>query len=70
MPLRDRDRDVILSSNSMYTMPVAAMRRPPADMVFKFSTFTTGRSVNVLSIRQPTAHVMTTDLFSLKKRAP
>lgn len=70
VPLRDRDWDVILFSNSMYMMPAPAMRMPPDDIVVEFSIFTTGNKVNVLSIRQPTAHDITSDLFSLKNRAP
>lgn len=70
LPLCDHDADVTLCSKSIYKMPVPAMRMPPADMVVELSIFTTGRRVNVLSMRQPTIQEMTSSLFSLKNCAP
>lgn len=63
LALRERDWEVMLCSNSIYKMPVPAMRKPPADMVVASSTFTTGKRVKVLSMRQPTTHDMTSHLF-------
>lgn len=70
LPPLDREFDVILCSNSIYKVPVPAMRMPPADMVAEFSIFTTGRSVNMLSMRQPTTHDATRALFCVRNCLP
>lgn len=70
VPPRAGDTDMTLRSKSMYKIPVPAMRTPPADMVVELSIFTTGRAVNVLSMRQSTIQDMTSSLFSLKNCVP